>query len=470
MKEELPESTKRLRKIGLGIFVVLSLLSGFMIWQVDLFHLHFGYRDAKEEYLRSGMPWTSEDLYSGITPEQAKKRAELFDSGVKAVQSYELDGGQRYEEVARINAERRLKESASANVHLDRMADLSGAPLLGMIDLNEGIYSHTQSLSPMKEAIQLLVSRGEWNVAVGRFEDGFIDFRTAYQLANSLGNSEAFMSYIIGNASLAVTDLSLVKAAGVVRGNPRQLKALEELMGQSLGSYPLAINAFKGEALTYLAYARNADILKDASTLIFQSGFPGEVNQPVMTSGDPRTMGRRSLAVAFMKLWSGVGDSIKSHPEDQEKWFAALRSETARAVKKGGMAGQMIDFSTPNPDIILDGLKRSKTMRLVNLSLLRGARMSLEGKAQSQIEAAMERDPYSEQPLVWKSNGSTFTVYSVGPNGADDGGISRADYQKLKGGSSVTGADAYDVPATIPWKPEPRPSSTGYSHLSGEDR
>lgn len=136
------------------------------------------------------------------------------------------------------------------------------------------------------------------------------------------------------------------------------------------------------------------------------------------------------------------------------------------------MSGNMINFWGVDADQFLDYVKRSKTLRLVNLSLLRGTRMNLEGRSQGDIESAMEIDPYSGQPLVWKSTGSTFTVWSVGPNGADDGGISRADYRKLMGSGStkVGGVEPYDVPATIPWKPEPNPSSAGYSHLSGEDR
>lgn len=472
MKEVLPESTKRLRKIGLGIFVVLSLLGGLLIWQVDLFHLHFGYRDAKEEYLRSGMPWTSEDLYSSITPEQATKREELVESVGKVLKSYRLDSEHRYENVSKENAANQLQKLAPVNVHIDRIVALSDAPLLGLVDLTEGFHFETTSVAEMKRAIQVLAIRGEWRVTVGRFEDGKKDLEAAYRLANSLGNSEYVGGYLVGNASVVTVDQSIVKAAGAVKGKLAQFKELEGLMQKFHSSYPLPINALKGEALVHLAYARNADILKDISSLMFQDGFPGAVTEPTMKSGDPRTMGRRSLSVAFMQLSAGVGDSIKKNPKDYEEWLAALKSETIIAVKRGGMSGNMINFWGVDADQFLDYVKRSKTLRLVNLSLLRGTRMNLEGRSQGDIESAMEIDPYSGQPLVWKSTGSTFTVWSVGPNGADDGGISRADYRKLMGSGStkVGGVEPYDVPATIPWKPEPNPSSAGYSHLSGEDR
>lgn len=472
MKEELPESTKRLRRVGAAIFLTLALMGGLLIWQVDLFHLHFGYRDAKEEYLRSGMPWTSEDLYRDITPEQAEKRAELVKAANLALKESELDYEHRYDQVSKANALKRLQQLSRINPHLDKMVALSDVPLLGLVDLTEGFFFETASIAEMKRAIQVLAIRGESRVTVGRFEDGKKDLEAAYCLANSLGNSEYVGGYMVGNASVAAVDQSVVKAAGEVKRNLVQFQALESLMLKFHSCYPLPINALKGEALAHLSYARNADILRDISSLMFQDGLPGAVTEPMMKSGDPRMMGRRSLSVAFMQLWAGVGDSMKKNPEDYGEWIAALESETTIAVKRGGMSGNLINLWTVDVDLFLDFLKRSKTLRLVNLSLLRGTRMKLEGKSQGEIEAAMEIDPYSGQPLVWKSTGSTFTVWSVGPNGADDGGISRADYRKLMGSGSTRagGVEPYDVPATIPWKPELKPSSTGAAHLSGEDR
>ena len=472
MKEELPESTKRLRKIGLGIFVVLSLLGGLLIWQVDLFHLHFSYHDAKDKYLTSGMPWTSEDLYKDLTPDQVEKRAALMKAANLALKEFKFDYEHRYDQVSKANALKRLQQISRISPHLDKMAALSDAPVLGLVDLNDGFYYDAQALSELKRAVQLLALRGQWLISSGQYKEGCKDFEASYRIARNMGDSETISGILLSNAALSGIDESLVKAVTTVREGLSQLKMLESLVDQSLSSHPLPINALKGEALAHIAYARNADVIQDVSLVVFQSGFPGTFKGPSTTSGDPKTIARRSLAVAFMQLWAEVGDSMKKNPEDLEKWLSVLKRESASAIKKGGVSGSILDFCSVDAGRMLGYFERTRTLRLVTLSLLRGAIMSLEGRSQGDIEAAMEIDPYSGQPLVWKSTGATFTVWSVGPNGADDGGISRADYLKLKrsGTSSGVGADAYDVPASIPWKPEPNPSSAGYSHNSGEDR
>ena len=472
MKEELPESTKRLRRVGAAIFLTLALIGGLLIWQVDLFHLHFGYRDAKEEYLRSGMPWTSEDLYKDITPEQAEMRAELVKTANLALKDSELDYEHRYDQVTKANALKRLQQLSRISPHLDKMMALSDAPLHGLIDVNKGFNSSSLPLGEMKRAVQLLALRGQWKVTSGQFADGRKDLESAYSLAKSFGKSETFIGYFMGHSSFSSVDASVIKAASALKGNQAQLASLEKLLVESHSLDLSPKNALRGEALMHIAYTRNADVLKEVSTSIFQDAFPGAMTRQSIDSGDPRSIGRRSLAVPFLELWAEVGESMKNAPDDQKKWFDALRRGVSKAMKRGRITASLVEFFTVYPDRVLDNLKSYKTLRLVNLSLLRGTRMKLEGRSRGEIEAAMEIDPYSGQPLVWKSTGSTFTVWSVGPNGADDGGISRADYRKLMGsaGTRAGGVEPYDVPATIPWKPEPKPSSTGASHLSGEDR
>lgn len=461
MKEGLSESARRMRRISAAIFLLIGMVGALLVWQVDLFHLQFGYRDVKSEYLASGMPWTSEDLYRSITPEQAKKREELVESANAASESFQNGEHHRFHEVSEANAIFWLKQIASINIHLNKVVELSNAPLIGLTDLNEGYYYRTDSQRHLKEAVQLLALRAEWRITVGRFEEGRNDFEAAYRIAKNLGSSEVFLGYIIGTSALTVVDLSVVKAANTIRENHTRLTSLESMISESIASHPLPVNAFRGEALTHIAYARNADLMHDVFTLTFENGVPGVVMQPPKISGDPRTVGRRSLATAFMRLWAGVGETMKEHPGDQEKWFAALQSEITLASNRGGIAGKIIDHYTVDPDSLLDNLKRSRAMRLVNLSLLRGARMSLEGKSQSEIEAAMELDPYSGRRLVWKKSGATLKVWSVGPNGADDGGIDRLEYLVLKSstGASSVGVDAYDIPAILPWKATTKPSS-----------
>ncbi len=75
---------------------------------------------------------------------------------------------------------------------------------------------------------------------------------------------------------------------------------------------------------------------------------------------------------------------------------------------------------------------------------------------------ALPADPYSDGSLVYDRTGQTFTLYSVGPDFRDDGGVARPD----KPGTKVKGGDwvFWPVPPLKPYPKETKPIRAAISH------
>ena len=79
--------------------------------------------------------------------------------------------------------------------------------------------------------------------------------------------------------------------------------------------------------------------------------------------------------------------------------------------------------------------RNTAQLRLLTVELALRCYLSEQGRAPSKLDelapkylAQIPGDPFSQQPLIFRPQGTNWLLYSVGPDGVDDGGksISRA--------------------------------------------
>jgi len=81
-------------------------------------------------------------------------------------------------------------------------------------------------------------------------------------------------------------------------------------------------------------------------------------------------------------------------------------------------------FETVEPALALHDACLART-RLLALSAWAGSKVKASGQAPlnlSKLPETLVTDPYSGRPFVYRAAGGDFSVYSVGPDGLDDGG------------------------------------------------
>ncbi len=302
------------------------------------------------------------------------------------------------------------------------------------IDLSRGNAVQTPHFGPLRDAARLLMLEAVLSAAQDDSESATQAVVSGYGLARSLLREPLLISQLVRNACSNLASQALEHVVNRVELGDAQLARIEEAL---LASYdPNAmVRALAGERCFML----------------------GSVD-------DPRAAGMNGPPVALWHLSGALGlldlglirslDHMSAHmeiaqsvPHHRQQAITTLESQR----EGGSRLTLFLDSLTP-------AIGRIITLDLHHLAQLQVTRTAIavqryrlaQGRLPQTLDdltpaflEAMPTDPFDGQPLRFQALDLGFVVYSIGPDGTDDGGRQR---QPRRGGHEEP---PYDVPFIV---------------------
>jgi hypothetical protein len=255
----------------------------------------------------------------------------------------------------------------------------------------------------------------------GRLEE----FRAMLNAARSIGDEPITISQMIraGSSNLAI--LSLEQTLARTTPDEEALAAAQLLLHDEAG-YNALLVAWRGERASQFGFLDAVDTarvsLEQVQKLLrdFNKTWPADSN--------PGSPGLRAARAWNLRHLTQLVEVAKKQTSDQSAALATLQQNQ----KQGPPAATLFfDFDPNNPGSNVQKLfqRREALLRSALVAVaaeryrLKNGRWPLEPKDLAAfLVGAAPTDPYDGSPLRWRRLDDGLVVYSIGPNGRDDGG------------------------------------------------
>lgn len=392
------------RLAGMGT----ALLPIAFIASCDVAHLHRGYDQAKADYLSQGLPWTPADMEREIGREN-----NLYWALKPAHDSF-LAGKSLQARVFWSDLEK-----AGRRPYYDPVLDWGqGRGKSYSLDL----FARQEISSAAGEAASLAV-QNRWSEAMqllSASSQTAITMRQAPSLTHQMCLTSRHTSY------------AALNCASQSPGNPQRLIELGEIIRPHC-SPPSLREILKGEAMDNLWLYRNLRKLGGWTSLVGRFGNPDRNLTDQLTegrtfrvAGDIEGVVERSLAAKKMAFWAGLFRRLQTVKAGSLDELNLVSSSAEDATVDRSPSGRLLSSGAEFLKYYCDWVRRDLARaRVVRAAVLLQAAKA-EGrqlKSVGDLPKADWRDPYDGQPLrvLWENG--RVRVWSVGPDGSDNGGI-----------------------------------------------
>ena len=300
-------------------------------------------------------------------------------------------------------------------------------------------------ISSLLTCARLLALAARREAAAGKNVEALGDVARILRIGRQAANEPFLISTLVG---MAIDKIALETLTGILpRLRKTDLPLLDEPgLGDALATVPPLGRALLGEETLGLAsFADVADGTRglDLIPLLTAVGPPPPpaVGQPLLRltrgfllPGD--IAGYRSLMKSFQQVAGDFGPY-----SEIKKSVDAI--DTQLAQRSPGIFTSLLLPALGN---VFRARSKSEAVHRSAAVLVAATKERLEGGALPEtLEnllpkqlAALPRDPFADgQPLLLKNGNATWTVYSVGPDGEDDGGPPAPGAEKVEGNDDV---------------------------------
>ena len=297
-------------------------------------------------------------------------------------------------------------------------------------DFDRSIIVMYPEFASLKNAAKLLTQRAIVSAQKGDDKAALRDFRAARKLGQYSSQEPTLIGLLV---AIAIDSIVLRCAENLATEFASDITKTAELQAALDSSgYPLdATDALRGEVFMIVAFMRNYDqfggekMMKSMIDPDFEN-LDDELSQkefvPV-TAGEPKNPQARAILNASLSVWNRLFKEYGSYPL-KPGWSALLdqevqRLETSKSLSDRYAAALFTVFSQAEGAFKKNAYRRDVTNAL--LAVLRYKQGT--GKLPKTLEDAGVniKDEYGK-PVVYKVDGQSFQIYSLGANGVDDGG------------------------------------------------
>jgi hypothetical protein len=244
--------------------------------------------------------------------------------------------------------------------------------------------------------------------------------------ARSLDDEPLIISQLIRMAGVAVAGDAIERALALGEPPDKELAGLQALLEKE-EAHPTLIVALRGErAMLHLMYRGVADGSIDATEL-FAGGPRSRMDLGARFMGwQGPSMARREHP-RMLKLMSKVIDSARLPPHEQAAAEKKLDAEMRSLRENGAILTSMLVPAVYK--VSEAGRRKLALVRCLKVVVALERYRKEKGLWPAKLEelapkllSAVPLDPHDGKPLRYRVGGGGAVVYSVGPDGADNGG------------------------------------------------
>jgi hypothetical protein len=289
-------------------------------------------------------------------------------------------------------------------------------------------------LASMRRAARLLALEARREAAEGDAAAALADVVRIARIGRHAAGEPVLVCGLVG---LAIDRLALDTLAAVL---PRLTKADRRLLddpalAEMVARGPEMTAAFYGEEAFGLSMLADvADGRSDLATIAgYSGGEPADRTSPLIAPLS--SLFRTFLLPADIAAYRGMMERLQKLAESG-KPFAAIRDELAAidTAVNGEHPGVMSGLLVPPIGGVLGSMEESRARHAAARAAVAATQHRLDtgrlpatlGELVPQAIAAVPADPFTaDRPLTLRAEGNGWVVYSVGRDGADDGGPQR---------------------------------------------
>ncbi len=437
--------------LGLGLLLVVAVI----VWRTSL----ASKIDARLKAIRAdGFPASAAELDQWYTTVPEKENAALI-----YLQATDVMAPRDSTEEADFNGQlRRLPRSAPLPPELkSRLAEKvaaqraalellhQAAALAGSrypIDLNKGLMSDLSHLSKIKSAAQVLQQEALLNLENGRPDTAGLSLHASLRVGQSLANEPVLISQLVRIATDTLSTISLQRVLSRAALPDAQLTNLMTDLAKADDSQ-FSVRALAGERATAVRYFRMSG--KDIATMQAEPADDGAALQIPRGMGLVRATGFFERDLLFYLDTMATNVLAAGLPPPQSIEVSKVASQRVIVAKK-----RFYILS----GLLLPALDKAITRFAEDSARLRAAQVALAIERhrlthQNQLPASLNAlvpaylksvpvDPFDGEPIRYRRLPKGYVVYSIGSDGADDGGTEKPP-------GKTTKDDGYDLTFTV---------------------
>jgi len=301
-------------------------------------------------------------------------------------------------------------------------------------------------LQSLRAVARLLVLDARREAADGNAADALDDVARIQRIGRHSASEPLLISNLVGLAIDTMALETLAKVLPTLRKS--DLAALDSSVIRDLVTTPpaMASHYYGEEAFGLSTFADMTDSRFGVANAL--EIFANQPRQPFLSRILPLTLLYRVFFLeadlagyrSIMTQYQAAASRTESYP-DLTKRIDAIETQTRD--RSPGMLSSMI---VPALGAVFKAQTRSIANHRAATALVTATKQRLETGAvpetfdelAAQLVPPASRDPFTaDQPLVMKRTDDTLLVYSIGPDGEDDGGPVAPDADKVEGNDDI---------------------------------
>lgn len=403
--------------------------------------------EAVAAYRAAGMPWEAGEVHPR-PPKPEENAADGLRAAMATFDDKRLQR-ERKEMEAALDSRDLVKAGSLLSPHRQALALATKAVEKPRLDFGRdwdyGARLDFSEVGPLRNLIRALALRAELLAASGKDSEAMQDLQTASRLAERIGQESGLIQLLTGIAGERIVSDAALRCATHMQARPGSLERLAKSLGDAR-EWDLEF-ALRAEAYLGISTIRN---LRYHGRLI-KKDEEGPAPEPMdekqlVRTGVPEGKMQRAYMARMLQYWTAAKSEMDKHPDDRIEKVKALDTLTREWDERRGLSYLMNAILVPVFSQTGISITRAQAERIATRELLTA--LIQQGRTGKYPTSVDSMDPFAPSSrLKVKSISGGLVIYSVGPDGVDNGGINQSE---LRTEDRSTG---YDVSVKFPPRP-----------------
>ena len=449
-KMGLPQQSRNIKVVLLAVLVAVVALC-FVAWSQSMFGK--APNDLRSELKKAsadGMPVEPADLRRQLSVPDDKNAGPYLSAAFRKLKAWQsTQEGKEFAKSEKIlkdsydlNASQRDNLKTELNSAADVLAQLSLAVRFPLLDFKREWEKGPSLLLPEyadgKSACRLFLARARIQLTEGNSSGASDSMESAARLTNLMGQEPVFISLLVRCAMEALV-LREVGYAIDAHSNDRLFLERCKSIVLDLGTAPDIRRAVGAEMVSGLIASK---LLEHQTSEQALSAFGDSSSKVIAVArfGPALSVMKLRYVQIIHKLYEDLSQNPKSYLA-MRKAFEDVDNTLSRNDNWSFGLAELLCPSFGGMSSALGEGKARQNVTLCAIDLLENKLRTGSFPKSLSESSGQWQDPFTEKALLYRRSPTGFIIYSVGPDGKDNGGKPRAkDFSNTE----------YDIPFTFP--------------------